>query len=85
LLLGRHRGGVDVDGCRKEFEVHEILSINRAIISFLDVCGKLKISENCHVMLLQRSLHYYLGRYFRAGYSKVVSYQQQCKCVYGFV
>lgn len=35
MLLGRHRGGVDVDGGREEFEVHEILSINRAIISFL--------------------------------------------------
>ena len=42
MLLGRHRGGVDVDGGREEFEVHEILSINRAIISFLDVCGKLR-------------------------------------------
>jgi hypothetical protein len=32
LLLGRHRGGVDVDvdvdGCREEFEVHEVLSSN---------------------------------------------------------
>jgi hypothetical protein len=53
LLLGRHRGGVDVDGCREEFEVHEILSSCRAIISLLVVCGKLKISEDNHVMHLQ--------------------------------
>jgi hypothetical protein len=42
LLLGRHRGGVDVYGCREEFEVHEIWASSGAIISFLDVCGKLR-------------------------------------------